>query len=136
MPGSGICARPTGSAEHLAQVGEQRSRIETEIARWEQTADDLVTKTATWSVARVDAAMAPILREIEHLRAELATIEASDIMHNTAAEAVSEWDRALSDADLVTQRAIIKQVFPRLTLARHRRVGDQEPDRFHWNGLT
>ena len=122
-------------AEYLAQVGERRSRIETEITRWEQTADDLVTKTATWGVARVDAAMAPILREIEHLRAELATLDSPDTQHRSAAEAVTEWDRAVHESDLSAQRAIIKRVFPHLTLALPRRRADNQPDRLHWNGL-
>jgi hypothetical protein len=62
-------------AARLAQVREQRLSIEAEISRWEQVADDLVTKTASWGVARVDTAMAPILRNIEELRGTLATLD-------------------------------------------------------------
>ena len=61
-------------AARLAQVREQRLGIEAEISRWEQVADDLVTKTASWGVARVDSAMAPILRNIEELRGTLASL--------------------------------------------------------------
>ncbi|MGH3615905.1 MAG: hypothetical protein ACRDRK_25580 [Pseudonocardia sp.] len=41
-------------AEHVGKVREQRTIIEAQISQWEQHADDLVTKTPTWGVTRVD----------------------------------------------------------------------------------
>ncbi|WP_322749862.1 MULTISPECIES: hypothetical protein [unclassified Frankia] len=59
-------------AQQLTAARAERGRIEAEIAGLEDNADSLSEKTATWGVARVDRAMAPILRRIGELRAELA----------------------------------------------------------------
>ncbi|MGH3565705.1 MAG: recombinase family protein [Pseudonocardia sp.] len=121
-------------AAHLAAVREQRGTIEAEIARWEATADDLVTKTATWGVTRVDAAMAPILREITKLQADLARLDEPDTTHAATADAVAAWTEALERGDVTAQRAMIRRAFPNLTLAMPTCYGDHSPDRIAWDG--
>ncbi|MGI9002210.1 MAG: recombinase family protein [Pseudonocardia sp.] len=100
-------------AEHLAHVGAERGRIEAEIVRWEATADEVVTKTAQWSVARVDAAMGPILRQIDGLRAELAGLGEPDTTSAATADAVAAWEEALARGDVPAQRALIRRAFPK-----------------------
>jgi hypothetical protein len=97
-------------AAYLAQVRAERSRIAGEIARWEATADELVTRTASGGVARVDAAMAPILAQVEQLRQQLAQLDenpASD--HAATADAVAAWEEAVARGDIPTQRAMINR---------------------------
>jgi hypothetical protein len=120
---------------HLAQVRAERSRISGEIARWEATADELAEKTATWGMARVDKAMAPVLAQITQLTEQLAQLDedpASD--HTATADAVAAWEEAVARGDIPTQRAMIKRAFPRLTLAPARSYGDHGPERFQWDG--
>jgi hypothetical protein len=120
---------------HLAQVRAERSRISGEIARWEATADELAEKTASWGMARVDKAMAPVLAQITQLTEQLAQLDedpASD--HTATADAVAAWDEAVARGDIPTQRAMIKRAFPRLTLAPARFYGDHSPQRFQWDG--
>jgi hypothetical protein len=89
-------------AAHLGQVRAERSRIEADIARWEATADELVMKTASWGVDRVDAAMVPILAQIEGLKAELAALDDDPVSAGPAAtaDAVAEWQQAVSSGDV------------------------------------
>lgn len=123
-------------ARHLARVREQRARIEADLGRWNQTADELVTKTAVWGIARVDAAMAPILRQIHALHAELAGLDEPETATAASADAVAAWDDAYARRDVPALRALIRRAFPDLTLAMPARWGDHSPDRFRWDGLT
>lgn len=123
-------------AAQLAQVREQRTTIEAEISRWEQVADDLVTKTAQWGVARVDAAMTPILRNIEQLRGELIALDEPDTSTATVTDAVTAWREAIERGDVPAQRALVRRAFPRLTVIMPRYYGDHSPQRFIWDGTA
>ena len=119
-------------AARLAQVREQRLSMEAEISRWEQVADDLVTKTASWGVARVDSAMAPILRNIAELRGTLASLdEPADT--GISGSAVAAWQEAVQRGDVPAQRAMIRRAFPSLTIIPPRKYGDHSPERFRWD---
>jgi hypothetical protein len=122
---------------HLAQVRDERARIAGEIARWEATADELAEKTASWGVARVEKAIAPVLAQITQLTEQLAQLDedpASD--HAATADAVAAWQEAMAIGDIPTQRAMIRRAFPRLTLAPARSYGDHSPERFHGSSGT
>lgn len=123
-------------AAHLGQVRAERSRIEADIARWEATADELVMKTASWGVDRVDAAMVPILAQIEGLKAELAALDDPVSAGPAAtADAVAEWQQAVSSGDVAAQRTIVKRLFPKLTLRYAQGRGEYSARRIALNGL-
>jgi hypothetical protein len=124
-------------AVHLGQVRAERSRIEADIARWEATADELVMKTASWGVERVDAAMVPILAQIEGLRAELAALDDDPGRTGPAmtADAMAEWQRAVSSGDIAAQRTIVRRLFPKLTLRYPQGRGDYSARRIALDGL-
>jgi hypothetical protein len=124
-------------AAHLGQVRVERSRIEADLARWDETATELAMKTASWGVARVEAAMVPILAQIEGLKAELAALadDPGSTGPSATADAVAEWRQAVSDGDIDAQRTIIKRVFPRLTLRYAQGRRDYSARRIALDGL-
>jgi hypothetical protein len=126
-------AAPTGSPPTWRPCA-QRTAIETEITRWEAAADEMITKAATWGVARVEKGMAPILREIDRLHTDLARLEQPDTAHAATADAVAAWGEAADRGDTTAQRAMIRRAFPNLTLAMPARYGDHGPDRLRWDG--
>ncbi len=124
-------------AAYSARIGSERQRLETSLAGWEEQATQLAGKTVSWGVARVDAAMAPILIEIDRLRAELAELATPDAtVAMASADAVAMWDQARDLGDVVTQRKIIRRAFPRLALASAAHRGDQSVGRLLWNGAA
>ncbi len=124
-------------AAHLGQVRAERSRIEADIARWDETATELAMKTASWGVARVEVAMVPILAQIEGLKAELAALDDDPASSGPAAtaDAVAEWHQAVASGDIAAQRTIIKRLFPRLTLRYAQGRGDYSARRIALDGL-
>jgi DNA invertase Pin-like site-specific DNA recombinase len=123
-------------AARLAVVREDRARIEREIALLNESADTLAEKTAAWGTARVDKAMAPILKRITSLETELATLEKPEGVHIAARDAAREWDEAKAEGDFDTMRAMVKRAFPRLTLTPPERHMDHRVERFDWDGVT
>jgi len=121
-------------AARLAQVREQRASIEADIARWDEAADELAAKTAAWGVARVDKAMAPILREITKLRERLAGLDEPEDHQLAAADAARAWDQAAQRHDFGVLRAMIRRALPNLTLNMPARWGDHSADRFDFDG--
>ncbi|MCI0690008.1 MAG: recombinase family protein [Sporichthyaceae bacterium] len=124
-------------AARLAEVTEDRSRIEGEIATLEQAADDLADKTATWGVGRIDRSMQPILRRLARLRSELAALDSrispADLAA-AAADAVAAWNEAASAGDMAAMRAMIRRTLPALALRPGRYYRDHSPERFDWDG--
>lgn len=121
-------------AAQLTHASQERARIEGEIGRWEASADELATKTAMWGVARVDAAMAPILRAIDDLREELTTLELPSTTTAATADAVATWTDAVAQGDFAAQRALIRQAFPRIAVIRPRWHNDHGAERILWDG--
>jgi len=121
-------------AQRLARVREQRAGIEADIARWDEAADDLAAKTAVWGVARVDKAIAPILREVAKLRDRLAGLDEPEDHRVAAADAAHAWDEAAERGDFPVLRAMIRRALPNLTLRMPARWGDHSVDRFAWDG--
>jgi site-specific DNA recombinase len=122
-------------AKRLAKVSEHREAINAEIRQLNQAADDLAEKTARWGAERVDKAMAPILRRIDELTSELATLDRPTNGPATAVvDAVREWDDAEQRGDLDTLRAMIRRAFPRLTLHPPTYYRDHSVERFDWDG--
>jgi hypothetical protein len=125
--------RAAKMAAHLSKVSERRVKIEGELGRLQESADDLATKTAAWGVERVDKAMQPLLKRIDALRTQLAGLEAPAQADTAAADAVAAWDDAWTRRDIPAMRAMIKRTFPRLTLDRQTHHNDHGPHRFQWD---
>jgi hypothetical protein len=99
-----------------------------------ESADTLAEKTAEWGAARVDKAMAPILKRIRALESELATLEEPETARGAVQDAAHEWDVAKAAGDFDTLRAMVKRAFPRLTLMPPQRRMDHRVERFDWDG--
>lgn len=126
--------RASRMAAHLAKVSDKRAKIEAEITRLTESADELATKTAAWGVARVDKAMAPLLVRIEALHSQLAGLDAPAQADAAAADAVAAWEDANQRGDVIAMRAMIKRTFPNLTVAPQTFYNDHGPHRLLWDG--
>jgi hypothetical protein len=126
--------RAAKMAVHLAKISDKRTKIEAEINRLSDSADELATKTAAWGIARVDKAMAPLLARLDKLRAELAGLDAPAQADAAAADAVAAWDDAKARGDVAALRAMVKRTFPSLTVAPQTFYNDHGPHRLLWNG--
>jgi hypothetical protein len=126
--------RASRMAAHLAKVSDKRTRIEAEIGRLSESADELATKTAAWGVERVDKAMAPLLVRMDKLRAELAGLDAPAQAESAAADAVAAWDDAQARSDVAAMRAMVKRTFPKLTVGPQTFYNDHGPHRLLWDG--
>jgi hypothetical protein len=92
-------------AAHCGQVRAERTRIEADIAQWNEAADRLALKTARWGQDRVDKAMEPILAEIDSLQAELAKLDDEPAGSPAGTEeAVAQWREAVESGDIAAQR--------------------------------
>jgi site-specific DNA recombinase len=118
--------------EHLSRVSDERTAITTEMNTLEDSADQLVTKTAAWGVERVDRAMAPILARLDVLRGQLAGLDSPEQAEAAAADAVAAWDEARDRGDYAAMRAMIKRTFPNLTLNPPARYNDHSSNRLDW----
>ncbi|HEX3781301.1 MAG TPA: recombinase family protein [Pseudonocardiaceae bacterium] len=123
-------------AKRLAKASQQRDRINAEIHQLDQSADDLAEKTARWGAARVDKAMAPILRRIDGLHVELAKLDEPASTPAAVVDAVRDWNEAEQRGDLDTLRAMVRRAFPRLTLRPPAYYRDHSVGRFDWDGAT
>ena len=123
-------------AARLAVVKQDRARIEQEIAMLNESADTLAEKTAEWGAARVDKAMAPILKRLRVLESELAGLEQPEAALTAVQDAAREWDAAKAAGDFDTLRAMVKRAFFRLTLMPPQRRMDHRVERFDWDGAT
>jgi hypothetical protein len=101
-----------------------------------ESADTLAEKTAEWGAARVDKAMAPILKRLRVLESELAGPEQPEAVGTAVQDAAREWDAAKAAGDFDTLRAMVKRAFPRLTLMPPLRRMDHRVERFDWDGAT
>jgi hypothetical protein len=54
---------------------------------------------------------------------------------SATADAVAEWQQAVSTGDVAAQRTIIKRVFPKLTLCNSQGRGDYSAHRIALDGL-
>nr|MDT0665699.1 helix-turn-helix domain-containing protein [Micromonospora sp. DSM 115978] len=107
-----------------------------ELAFLDEQMDGLTQRTAAWGLARVDAAMAPLLARSEELAAELDEL---DEPHGTVRrfdDAAAEWDRAERDGDFDVMRSMVKAAFPNLVLRAARGPSDIDPARFDWDGTS
>lgn len=123
-------------AAHSANIREEGNRIRTDITRWEESADTLAEKTAEWGMERVEKAMAPILKNIATLKAELAALDEPETADVAAADAANTWDLAAERGDVDTLRSLIGRAFPHLTLIASAKRGDHSMRRFDWDGTT
>jgi DNA invertase Pin-like site-specific DNA recombinase len=128
--------RAAKMASHLAKVDQQRGRLEAEISDLEAAADELVTKTAAWGVARVDKAMAPLLARIASLQTKLAGLVSPAQAELAAADAVAAWEDAAERGDFPAMRAMIRRVFPNLTITAQTCFNDHGPHRILWDPPT
>jgi hypothetical protein len=116
-------------AAHLTRISDQRAKIEAEIFRLSESADELATKTAAWGIERVDKAMAPLLARIDKLRVDLADLDAPDLAQVAAADAVAAWTDATDRGDVAAMRAMVKRTFPKLTVVPQTFYNDHGPHR-------
>jgi site-specific DNA recombinase len=123
-------------AARLAVVQQDRARLEHEVTMLNESADTLAEKTAEWGAARVDKAMAPILKRLRALESELAGLEEPETARGAVQDAAREWDVAKAAGDFDTLRAMVKRAFPRLTLMPPQRRMDHRMERFDWDGAT
>jgi hypothetical protein len=121
-------------AARLAEVRDERARLDTEISTLEASADNLAAKTVKWGVDRVDKAMEPVLTKLEALRAERDALEVPDDPHAVMRDAAREWGEAEASGDIAAMRTMVRRAFPNLTLLPPASPGDRSPERFLWDG--
>lgn len=121
-------------AAHAARVDSQRAAIQAEMDRLNADADALAEKTARWGGARVDKAMAPILRRIDELETQKTTLGEAESPQIAAREVAEEWDRAEREGDLAAMRAMVKTAFPRLAVRYRTGWGDHSLARIAFDG--
>jgi hypothetical protein len=82
------------------------------------------------------AAMAPLLARIESLQTKLAGLATPAQAELAAADAVAAWDDAAERGDFPGMRAMIRRVFPNLTITAQTYYNDHGPHRILWNPPT
>jgi site-specific DNA recombinase len=120
-------------AAKLQQNQATRAKINAEITVLEQRADEVATKVAAWGVDRVDKSMAPLLRRIAELRAQLPALGELEDGRTAAQDAARSWDQAVEQDDFPTMRSMVRRAFPRLAVVAGE--GDSAA-RFDWDGAT
>jgi DNA invertase Pin-like site-specific DNA recombinase len=123
-------------ARRMSTASTRRAEVSRELAHLDEQMDELSQRTAKWGLKRVDAAMEPLLAQVEKLNAELADIEAPDSPARAVGDVTAEWDRAEADGDVDAIRTMVKSALPNLVLRAARGPGDHDPARFDWDGTT
>jgi DNA invertase Pin-like site-specific DNA recombinase len=121
-------------AQHLAHARATRAKLEAERAVLQDSADGLALKTSAWGLKRVEIAMAPVLKRLTAIDAELANLADTETSETAIGEATRTWNKAKDKKDIDALRAMVKRAFPRLAIRPHEKPLDLRPERFDWEG--
>jgi DNA invertase Pin-like site-specific DNA recombinase len=137
--------RRLGDPKHARVVAKQaaaakaaRAVLLADIARLDNDAQDLASKTGTWGLARVEAAMESIDAQLGKARAKLAAIDGPDAQPMPASDVTERWAKAVAEGNISALRQMVREAFPKLTIraASSRGRASLTPDRFDWDGST
>ncbi len=111
-----------------------RLGIQTQLDHWESEADELSKKVGTWTVARVDRSMEPIVKKIAELTERLSVLDAPEDTRVLADDIAARWVAAETTGDHDALRSMIRLAFPAMVLHRPAYIGDYRESRFDWDG--
>ena len=123
-------------ARRAAEAEAARSKITSNIAALEADAKSLASKTATWGLARVEAAMEPIDARLAALREQLDNLDAPEDAATATLASATDWNAAKASGDITALRSMVGKAFPRgigILPATSRGRAARTSDRFDWD---